>query len=350
VLFFTDGLPNTSRLVLRSTDAPAAAPATDIWPNPTYWLWYTTSREDAWTRADAIVKRFRGSTTRFIGVGVGAEINAKGSWNVLGAGYHMRYERGFHYAAKIDGWFQRVTKATYDATPAADRMIDYNPFYDYWEDTDYLHYSQTPPDGRRATTVYSPPYDSYEFTPTTIDNSSVLQSLVTGSEPAVPGVLENGRYVNAAQANMYVLPDWGGFASALQAVALAECGGTLTLRTATEEGPVGEAFTYQNTAVANSAGQPGDAELKTVTTSGEFPSGTFDFTVSDGEYLTVEIMPAELSDVSGYEQVGWTCTVRGLPVTFAPVPVPDSSWSGVKVRIAANQAVSCTNTVRPVAG
>ena len=347
VLFFTDGIPNVSRLGFRADDelAPVPPPLTDSFPSDSWWLGWTSSVEDAWSRTNTLINPFRGTSTRFIGVGVGAEIGGTTAWRTLGKGYHEHYQRGFHYAQFIGGWWQRVDKAAYDAAPADERKKDYQAPYEFWEDSTYDDWMRTASDGRTYERVYTPPYDAYEWTSSTVDNSWVLQSLITGKEAPVPGNLVNGAYTNAAQANVYILPDWSGFAKALQAVALAQCGGTLTLQTKEGSTPVDDTFTYQNSAVTDAAGASVDTTLKTVTTSSQYGSGTFDFTVGDGSYVTVDVVPQDLANLAGYQQGGWTCTARGESKAFSTIPIAGSTWVGVRVQVKANEAVSCVNKV-----
>jgi hypothetical protein len=60
-------------------------------------------------------------------------------------------------------------------------------------------------------------------------------------------------------------------------------------------------------------------------------------------------MPHNLSDLTDYTPVGWSCKSGVTPITgleFPPVnDVEYPGWTGVRVRVAANQAVSCTLNV-----
>ena len=127
---------------------------------------------------------------------------------------------------------QTTYKATYDAVTNTNlKRIRYSSPYQYWETTDKATYDSTSSAGRRRTKDYTPPFDSYDVTSTQTPNSTILTRLITGNDFGVPAQSVNGSYVNAEVANMYLLPDWSQFTGALTAVALAECGGTVTIQT-----------------------------------------------------------------------------------------------------------------------
>lgn len=183
---------------------------------------------------------------------------------------------------------------------------------------------------------------------TKTENSVILSRLIAGSDTGVPGQVSNGEYTNAEQANMYILPKWSQFAGALQAVALAECGGTVTLQTQVAGAPAADPFTYQNTAITNAAGVALPSPLTVVTTSSTYVSGTFDFDIPNGQYVDVTFEPQNVSGLSGYRPVGWRCAAGGASRTATAVPIANTTWTGVKVRVAANEAVSCVLDVERV--
>jgi Tfp pilus assembly protein PilV len=180
------------------------------------------------------------------------------------------------------------------------------------------------------------------------ENSVILSRFITGNDTGVPAQMSGGVYTNAEQANMYILPRWSQFAGALQAVALAECGGTVTLQTQVAGTPAADPFTYQNTKITNAAGVDLPSPLTVVTTSSTYVSGTFDFDIPNGQYLDVTFEPQIDSGLSAYRQVGWRCSAGGVARTGTPVPVASSTWTGVRVRVAANEAVSCVLDVERV--
>ena len=195
------------------------------------------------------------------------------------------------------------------------------------------------------TKVFTEPYSAYENITTDIRSDKVLAKLVSGTELGTPAVTDaNGNYTNAQTANMYVLPEWSKFSGAMEAVALAECGGTLTLQTRIGTAAAADPFTYQKTAVVDSTGTDLGSDMTIVTTTKQFPSGTFDLSVPR-DYVTVTILPQNLSSLTGYHPVSWSCKAGVTPRTFTVVPIPNSVWTGVQVKVAANEAVSCIQTV-----
>ncbi|MFZ4719598.1 MAG: vWA domain-containing protein [Ilumatobacteraceae bacterium] len=203
-------------------------------------------------------------------------------------------------------------------------------------------------DQYRSTKLYnSPPYEGYDPAVTAqTANSIILARLIAGNDNGVPAIWNGTTYTNPEQADMYVLPQWTQFGKALEAVALGECGGTLTLQTklnGTTAAP--DPFTYQNSGVKDSAGNPVTIEPSVVRTNQQFVTGTFDFSIPNGQYVTVEIRPENLSDLGAYRPLGWTCkaALTNRPVTA--VPIDGTQWSGIQVKVAANEAVSCTLSV-----
>jgi prepilin-type N-terminal cleavage/methylation domain-containing protein len=178
------------------------------------------------------------------------------------------------------------------------------------------------------------------ITETPTANSVILARLVSGTDTGVPALMENGQFVNADVANMYTLPQWDQFAQAMEAVALAECGGTLTLRTLDGGTPSDRSITYQKTAILDPDGTSLPNDQSVITTSVQFPSGTFDFSIPGGDAVLVEIRPVLRSDLSDVTPLGWSCRSRGLERPFTTVPL-EGGWTGIRVRVAANEAVSC---------
>jgi hypothetical protein len=207
--------------------------------------------------------------------------------------------------------------------------------------------------GYRKVRRDAPPYTEHdEQVSFSMVNKDILGRLIVGpSDTPVEwdGLVEGG---NAGVADLFVLPDFTKFAAALQAVALSECGGTLTLSTKVGGTRAADPFSYQNSKVFSSAGDDLQVLPTVVTTSKDSPTGTFDFEVPGGSYVTVEVMPNNLSDLTAYHLVGWECKAGITPLTgleFPPVldvnGVAYPGWTGVKVQVRANQAVSCTMNV-----
>jgi hypothetical protein len=173
-----------------------------------------------------------------------------------------------------------------------------------------------------------------------------IAQMVSGTDTGVPATKDaTGRYTNADVANVYMLPEWEKFASALEAIALAKCGGTLTVQTLMGGVPFDYPVSYQNTAAKLASGADADVNLATVTTSVSYPSGTFDYAIASGGYLTVDIMPASLSDLDGFSPVGWSCRARGVDRAFTTIPIAGSAFTGIRVRVNVNEALSCKLTV-----
>ena len=145
---------------------------------------------------------------------------------------------------------------------------------------------------------------------------------------------------------MYTLPEWERFTGALEAIALAKCGGTLTVQTLEDGAPFSYPVSYQNTAATLASGEPAQINLATVTTSTAYPSATFDYDIASGGYVTVDIMPASLSDLDGFAPVGWSCSARGVDRPFSALPISGSSFTGIRVQVKVNEALSCRLTVK----
>jgi len=197
------------------------------------------------------------------------------------------------------------------------------------------------------TKVYTAPYDFFD-SPIVVQTpgSVILSRLITGgSDTGTPGIADSdGNYTNAGAANMYILPDFGKFKNALEGVALAECGGTLTVQTRLASGAgAPDPFTYQKSKVWDNTGAVITSDNTIVTTTRNFASGTFDLATKT--YLDIEIQPVNLSDRGLYTPGSWSCKAGTVAVPFTLVDVANSAWDGIKVRVAANQAVSCTQRV-----
>ncbi len=347
VIFFTDGEPTYSRIDATSTSA-GSAPTNP--PARQTQLATSGYDQEAFNRAKFIVDAFR-SSVNFIGVGVGPAFTNSNNWLTTGPGWHYNYFRGFHYETRISGGnpWNTVDQATYAAAPNdSNRRIRYNSPYQYWEPTTKSIYDGLSSSARQRQKDYTEPYDSYDVTSTPVQNSTILTRLIAGNDFGVPAESVNGEYTNAATANMYLLPDFNQFAGALEAVALAECGGTVTMQTKVGTTPAADPFTYQHTATTSSAGLPLAASLNTVTTTNTYRSGTFDFAIANGEFITIEIQPLISSGLNGYVPSSWSCKAGGVAKAFQSFPIDGSPWTGIRVQVRANEAVSCIQQVNRV--
>jgi len=204
-------------------------------------------------------------------------------------------------------------------------------------------------DQYRTSRVYNqPPYTGYLSAvtqPTT--NSKILARLIAGNDFGTPAVFSDGQYTNKAIADMYVLPQWTEFPEAMKSVALGDCGGTLTLQTrmnGTSAAP--DPFRYQANAIADPDGNPVPFEPSVVVTNQQFVTGTFDFPVASGQFVTVDIVPQNYAELKSYTPGAWTCRAGNVDRPFELIDLPDTgAWKGIRVRIGANEAVSCRLSV-----
>ena len=56
--------------------------------------------------------------------------------------------------------------------------------------------------------------------------------------------------------------------------------------------------------------------------------------------------PASLADLDGFTPVGWSCRSRGADRSFTPIPISGSTFTGIRVRVNVNEALSCKLTVQ----
>jgi hypothetical protein len=199
----------------------------------------------------------------------------------------------------------------------------------------------------RTSRVYnSPPFEDYEPAQTaTTRNDVILARLIAGNDHGTAAVRGGSGYTNAEVADLYVLPQWSEFPEAMQAVALGECGGTLTLQTRVGSSSAVDPFRYQNTAVRDSSGTVLPVQSTVVTTNRQFTTGTFDLAIPNGQFVTVDILPQNFSELTAYTPGSWSCRAGVTARSHEVLPIADSTWSGLRVRVAANEAVSCTLTV-----
>jgi hypothetical protein len=177
-------------------------------------------------------------------------------------------------------------------------------------------------------------------------NRTVLSRLVAGSDNAVEGIYDGGEWTNVDVAEMFILPDFSTFKTALKSIALGECGGTVTVSTTTNGGTTADPVTFQNSRVFDESGTQLAVEPSLVYTNSTFKAATFDFSIDGGAFVEVEIVPHNLSDLGDYSPAGtpWSCKVGNAPVDaadMAAVPITDSVWQGVHLTVRANEAVSC---------
>jgi hypothetical protein len=245
--------------------------------------------------------------------------------------------------------YEASTEAAYNANssdPSYRSTKTYTSPYSLWEGTTEAAYkanpggnrSDGPSDGWDSTKVYTLPYTFHEnITTSSVKNTEILSRIITVGDP-VPAVSVGGVYTNAAVADLYVLPNFTQFAGAINAVALAECGGTVTLQTRVGAAAAPDPFTYQN------------SQDKTIaTTSQQYRSGTFDFDMPNGQPVNVDISPVDLSNLARYAPVtpvSWACKANGADYPFTASVLPGSDWSKISLTVAPNTAISCIQTVK----
>ena len=142
-----------------------------------------------------------------------------------------------------------------------------------------------------------------------IPNSAFLGDLVAGGDPSQNGTGASGYYItrtysattgwgDVSTADVLVTDQWDQFGSALTAIALADCGGTLTVQTRDQAGDPADAdVTYQ-------------VDDKTVTTTRIAKAGTFDIPLNGVASTEVVLLPQSL-DGTGYTAQSWSCRAGG---------------------------------------
>ncbi len=181
------------------------------------------------------------------------------------------------------------------------------------------------------------PYNGWKRT---IRHEVFLGDLVTGGDPSNVNnsgnynlVEYNGGWGDVKEADLLVTSDFNQFGGALTQIALAECGGSLTVQTRTGSGATSDAtVTY---AIGN----------KTVTTNRIAKSGTFDIAIEGVASSTVDLVPQDLSG-AGISVTGWSCRAGGSDVPGAwDLIEAGNPAAGIEVTVTASQAMSCTMQV-----
>ncbi len=255
------------------------------------------------------------------------------------------------YSSPFVTW-ETTTQGTYNSNNStSDESDGYRTYRAYtspfssWENTDEASYianktagvdPTNTSDGWIATKVYVPPYTGYDATRTySKANRAILGELIDPAGLVDPVKDASGNVINAELANMYSSTNWADVRDALKAIALGQCGGTLTLQTRVGgTSPANDTFTYSNT-----------IDNTKVETSGSKRSGTFDFAIPSGGSITTEIQQQNVSSLTHYAPAGWSCKAGGVPVTPTIVDVAGTPWDTIRLNIAANQAVSCIQNV-----
>lgn len=177
----------------------------------------------------------------------------------------------------------------------------------------------------------------------TVPNEVFLGDLVAGGDPSQHGSGASGNYVtrryspndgwgDVSSADLLVTSDFSQFGGALTEIALAECGGTLTVQT------------------RDGSGTPADAEItyqvgaEVVTTTRILKSGTFDVPLVGVASAEVELVPQAFTG-TGYTPVAWSCRAGGADLVegadYSTI-TPGDPGGGIAVLVRASAAVSCT--------
>lgn len=192
-----------------------------------------------------------------------------------------------------------------------------------------------------------PPYDGYRPAASVpVARTEILARLIGDAVPPTTG--PDGQYNNAKQATLYSTPDWTQLPKALKAIALGDCGGTLTLQTRLGSAGAPDPFRYQATNQFAADGTELTTDRPVVYTNREQTTGNFDLAIESGLFRDVVVMPENYSDLRSYQPTGWSCRAGAEARSFQLVDIPGdetSPWKGIKVRVAANEAVSCIQTV-----
>ena len=188
-----------------------------------------------------------------------------------------------------------------------------------------------------ATKVYTAPYTFHENstsrstapTPRSCSSSSLRVAWWRPFPPAV-------RTPTPTRPRTTSCPQWTQFSGAMTSMALAECGGTVTLQTKIGNAAAPDPFTYFNS-----------VDKTTATTSSQFRSGTFDFDLAGGGSVNTTISLLNSGNLTHYHPVSWSCKSGGADYPFTVTPGA-GGWSDINLTVSPNQAISCVQTVSVV--
>ena len=234
------------------------------------------------------------------------------------------YNSGNTTGDASDGW--RISNA-------------YTSPFTYWESTSEAAYtsgntSWGTNDGWAATKVYAEPYTFHEgYGSYSRKNTAILKDIVAPGG-VVPAQKTGSVYTNSKEATYYELPTWDQFSGAMTSMALAECGGTVTLQTKIGSASAADPFTYQSS-----------IDLTTATTSSQYRSGTFDYDLAGGVSMEVTIAPMATSVLELYNPGGWTCKSAGVAYPFTATPIDGGPWTSITLDVTPNTAISCVQQV-----
>lgn len=298
VVFFTDGMPTYHRDEDQTGAETPEIPSGDVpahfnYDNTTE-SFYTQFDPLAWYRASWLLQQ---NSTRVIGVGVGT---------------------AFGMAADLDR-----------DTTIPDSVIDAD---------------------------WAAPYGSSGFSdPREIPAEVALGDLIAGNDLSNYDGDTSGRYVKVSydggwdseavrNADLLTTTDFSQFGGALESIALAECGGTLTVQTrkVSDGTPLAASVTYEVTGL--------DRPVTESTTSAVSKSAVFDISADGGTSADILLQPRSL-DGTGFDADDWTCRSKNVEITDpTKLSLHDSSAGaigGIDLTVEANEAVSCILWVVP---
>ena len=299
IIFFTDGMPTYHRDEAQTGAEGPEIPSGDVPShfnyNNTTNAFYTQFDPLAWYRAWWVLRQ---SSTRVIGVGVGT---------------------AFGLAANLD----RDTTIP-DEVIAAEWSAPYGPA------------------------------DGYSH-PRALPAEVTLGDLIAGNDISNYSGSTTGRYVKVEydggwdaeavkDADLLTTTDFSQFGGALESIALAECGGTLTVQTRrlSDGAPLPLTVTYEVSS--------DDRPLTESSTSAVSKTAVFDISTDGGATSEVQLKPRSLAG-TGFQAHSWTCRSRNVEITDpAKLSLADPGAgpiAGIDITVAANEAVSCIMFVTP---
>lgn len=183
----------------------------------------------------------------------------------------------------------------------------------------------------------------------------LLGDLIAGNDPSDFTGTSSDRYVKVEfdggwdaeavkNADILTTTDFTQFGGALESIALAECGGTLTVQTrrGSDGSAISPAVTYEISGA--------DRSVAESTTSAINKSAVFDIATGDRARAKVLLQPRTLEG-TGFVADRWACRSRNVEITdparMSEADPGTGSIGGVNVTVGANEAVSCVLFVEP---
>ena len=302
IVFFTDGLPTYDRTDERATPSQQtpALPSGSL-PSRFDGIWQGSGAQfnpKAWYRASWLRSQ---SSTRLIGVGVGDAFNG---------------------GTNLDN-----DTTLGDSTIRDDWSAPYGPGGSYSSG------------------------NQYRIVPAEV----ILGDFIAGNDVSNYAGDSTDRFIKVsynggwdaqavAEADVLTTTNFGQFGSALDSIALAECGGTMTVQTRlrSDTSPVRETVGYEVSG--------DDLPLTEASTSAVNKSAAFDISTNGGAGVDILLKPRNL-DGTGYAADGWTCRSKNVEITDpSKMSLHDpgaGAAGGIDLTVEANEAVACVLWVVP---